>query len=238
MIKEYAQLYSQQEGSFSRTLATNLFAFLKDRHYRVNSVLDIACGTGEFLSVMLNGCFDVMGIDFEPAMIEVAKRQVPDAEFDVRSIFDFNLGRKFDLISANYETVNFALDNNMLNRLFDLVAFHLNDGGIFVFDFKTPLAENVNSESFQENTLYDYYKKISSNGPEYTKYEIFYQASKDNYHKIVNSEKRRVWSVDEIESALKRAGFVNENFVDYNLKLLKKPKKEERVHVLCYLKRK
>ena len=238
MIKEYAKLYSEKEGGFSKQLATKLFAFLKDRHYYVRSVLDIACGTGEFLSIMQNGCSDVVGIDFEPAMIEIAKNKVSDATFRVEDIFNFDLGRKFDLCSCNYESVNFALDEQDLAKLFRLVAAHLNDGGIFVFDFKTDFAINKDEFVFEESNLYDYIKQVKTDGKFYTKKETYYVATKDNYRKIVNTEKRKVWSVDEVKKALDAAGFCNENWVTYDLKVLKKPKKTERVHVLCYLKRK
>ena len=238
MLNEYAKLYSQKEGGFSKELATKLFAFLKNRHYFVRSVLDVACGTGEFLSIMQNGCSDLVGIDFESAMIDVAKKQVPDASLRVEDIFDFDLGRKFDLVSCNYETVNFALDENQLKKLFERVAFHLNNGGIFVFDFKTDRAINKTEFVFEESNLYDYVKDVSASGQFYNKKEIYYLATKDNYRKILNNEKRKTWSVAEIKKALGAAGFVNENFVDYELDVLKNPKKAERVHVLCYLKRK
>ena len=237
MIKEYARLYSEKEGGFSRELATKLFGFLKDRHYYVHSVLDVACGTGEFLSVMQNGCSDVVGIDFESAMIEIAKSKVPDASYRVEDIFNFDLGRKFDLVSCNYETVNFALDEASLNKLFSLVAAHLNDGGIFVFDFKTERAKNNAEFVFEESNMYDYIKKVEIDDKFYTKKETYYVATKDNYRKITNVEKRKVWSVAEIKKALNKAGFVNENWVDYGLEVLRNPKKTDRVHVLCYLKR-
>ena len=236
MIKEYARLYSEKEGGFSRQLATKLFEFLKEKHYYVRSVLDVACGTGEFLSVMQNGCSDVVGIDFESAMVDIAKSQVPDASFRVEDIFNFDMGRKFDLISCNYESVNFALDEKALEKLFGLVAKHLNYGGIFVFDFKTDRAETKNEFIFEESNLYDYYKRVDSDGKFYTKKEIFYVASKDNYHKITNIEKRKTWTVPEIKKALDKAGFVNENWVTYGLEVLRNPKKVDRVHVLCYLK--
>lgn len=236
MLGEYAKLYSQKEGGFSKELGTNLFNFLKNRAYKVRSVLDVACGTGEFVSVMRNGCTDILGIDFEPAMIDVAKKQVPDADFLVAGLFDFDLGRTFDLVSCNYETVNFALDREQLLKLFANVAKHLNKGGIFVFDFKTPNATDKDSFLFEESSDFDYVKEVVTENGEYVKREIFYVPTASNYHKVENQEKRREWSVADIEKALEEAGFVNTNLIDYNLNVLKKPKKEERVHVLTYKK--
>lgn len=236
MILDYAKLYSKKEGWFSAQLGTKLFNFLKERNYRVRSILDVACGTGEFVSIMKNGCPEVVGIDFEKAMIGVAKKNVHDATFEVAPLFDFDMKRKFDLVSANYETVNFATDQEKLNKFFTNVANHLEKNGIFVFDFKTPEGVAEDMLVFEESSDFDWMKKLSANGEFYDKHEVFYVATKENYRKIVNDEKRKVWSVAEIETALEKAGFYAINFCDQDLVVLKKPKKQKHVHVLCYKK--
>ena len=232
----YAKVYSLKEGDFSRILGSSILNFLKSKNYKVNSVLDVACGTGEFVSVLRNGCVDVSGIDFEKAMINIAKKNVPDVNFSVAPLFEFDLGRTFDLISMNYETVNFALEFDALVKLFANVARHLNSGGIFVFDFLTPFADIKNDFKFDESSDFDYFKRLSVAENIYTKTEIIYQLTPQNYKKIKNVENRRVWSVDDIKKALAVNGFYNHNFVDYSLNVLKKPKKTSRVHVLVYKK--
>ncbi len=61
-----------------------------------NSVLEIGCGTGEFLS-MINSA-DKTGIDFSPKMIEIAQERHPDIEFFVMEAENPDLDRKFDVI--------------------------------------------------------------------------------------------------------------------------------------------
>lgn len=237
MIIDYAKLYSKNEGWFSRNLATNLLNFLKERNYRVKSILDIACGTGDFVSVMRNGCPNVLGIDYEKAFVSVAKKQVQDAEFELAPLFEFDLKRTFDLVAANYETVNFALDNEHLNKFFANAAKHLEPNGIFMFDFKTPNADLVEKNiTFTETTEYDWIKKYTSSGDKYSKHEVLYVATKENHKKIVNDEDRKVWSVEEIKKALEANGFYNINLIDSDFNVLKKPKKAQHIHVLCYKK--
>ena len=230
----YGNLYSKNEGDFSRVLGTNLLNFLKDRRYKVRNILDVACGTGEFASVMRNGCPDVTGIDFVKTMIDVAKKQVPDANFESAPLVDFDMKKTYDLVSMNNQVLNFALDTDMLDKMIANVAKHLNPGGIFVFDFKTPNATDNNILQFDETSEYDYFKEVTSDGPFYMKHEIYYVPSKDNYHKIPYDEKHRVWALDDILEALHKHGFYNENLVSYELELLKKPKKEAKIHVLAY----
>ena len=236
MVIDYTKLYSKNEGWFSQKLATNLLSFLKNNNYRVSSVLDVACGTGEFASVMRNGCLDVTGIDFEKAFINVAKKQVKDVNFYVEPLFDFNLNRTFDLVSCNYETVNFANSIRQLNLLFSNIAKHLNKNGIFVFDFKTVKADLVQNIVFEEHTEYDWIKKYSYDGLNYLKHEVIYLATKDNYRRIMNDEVRTLWHVSDVEKALADNGFYNINFIDIDFNVLKKPKKQKHVHVICYKK--
>lgn len=60
------------------------------------SVLEIGCGTGELVS-HIKGKRKV-GIDFSPAMIEVAKSQFPNEEFHCMAAENITLNEKFDLI--------------------------------------------------------------------------------------------------------------------------------------------
>ena len=60
------------------------------------SVLEIGCGTGEFLA-RLNGSVK-MGIDLSPGMIELARQNHPDIEFQVGDLEDLKINRVFDYI--------------------------------------------------------------------------------------------------------------------------------------------
>ena len=60
------------------------------------SVLEIGCGTGELVN-HIKGKRKV-GIDFSPAMIEVAKSQFPKEEFHCMAAENITLNEKFDLI--------------------------------------------------------------------------------------------------------------------------------------------
>lgn len=44
-------------------------------------VLDAGCGAGIPISQMLSGKFEVTGVDFSEAQIELAKKNVPNATF-------------------------------------------------------------------------------------------------------------------------------------------------------------
>ncbi|MFH0894803.1 MAG: glycosyltransferase, partial [Bacteroidota bacterium] len=60
------------------------------------SVLEVGCGAGELLAAI--PAKQKTGIDFSPAMIEVAKEKCPDAEFFVMDANKIALEKKYDLI--------------------------------------------------------------------------------------------------------------------------------------------
>jgi len=60
------------------------------------SVLDLACGTGRFVSAFEN--HDYLGVDIAVQAIEACKTNNPDLKFEVRDIVEWKTKRKFDNI--------------------------------------------------------------------------------------------------------------------------------------------
>jgi len=60
------------------------------------SVLEIGCGTGDLLAKLRAA--DKTGVDFSPEMIEIAKTQYPNIDFEVMDACELKLNRKFDFI--------------------------------------------------------------------------------------------------------------------------------------------
>ena len=62
-----------------------------------NIVLDVGCGGGTKTKYLIDKGLNVIGIDFSEKMIEIAKREVPKAEFRVLDLWDIeNLKENFD----------------------------------------------------------------------------------------------------------------------------------------------
>jgi ubiquinone/menaquinone biosynthesis C-methylase UbiE len=61
-----------------------------------SSVLEIGCGTGELLASLKPS--RGLGIDFSPKMVEVAKRNFPNLEFQVADLEDLKITETFDYV--------------------------------------------------------------------------------------------------------------------------------------------
>ena len=99
-----------------------------------SSLLDVGCGSGDFLVQMKKalGIAELKGVDLSPLMVERTQSKGIDAE----CIDLCDLQGKYDVITAVFDMVNY-LDEKTLKRFLWCIAEHLNEGGYFVFDINT-----------------------------------------------------------------------------------------------------
>ena len=70
-------------------------------------VLDAGCGAGIPISQMLSERFDVIGVDFSEAQIELAKKNVPNATFLCEDMTKLNFpDQTFDGITSYYAIIH------------------------------------------------------------------------------------------------------------------------------------
>jgi cyclopropane fatty-acyl-phospholipid synthase-like methyltransferase len=97
------------------------------------SVLDLGCGHGVPVSAaLIDGGFDVYGIDSSPSLTAVFRRRFPHAHVACEEIAESNFfGRNFDAVVA--VGLMFLLSADVQERLIRRVAQTLNPGGRFLF---------------------------------------------------------------------------------------------------------
>lgn len=73
-------------------------------------VLDLGCGSGEFCALATEAGASATGIDASHAMVELARRTAPGAEFDVRTLGELPWqDGTFDVVTA-FNSLQFAAD--------------------------------------------------------------------------------------------------------------------------------
>jgi 2-polyprenyl-3-methyl-5-hydroxy-6-metoxy-1,4-benzoquinol methylase len=97
------------------------------------SILDLGCGHGVPISgALLNGGFDIYGIDASPSLIAAFRRQFPHAHAACEAVEDSRFfGRTFDGIVA--VGLMFLLPAEVQRDVIRKVALALNPGGGFLF---------------------------------------------------------------------------------------------------------
>jgi SAM-dependent methyltransferase len=95
-------------------------------------VLDIGCGGGvPILKMMLKNGFIAVGIDFSKSMLEIAKKNVPNAELIYGDITkaDFE-SNSFDGIISSYATIH--IHRSLHSSLYNNIHNWLKPGGIML----------------------------------------------------------------------------------------------------------
>lgn len=105
-------------------------------------ICDIGCGTGRVTEILASRGYDVMGIDLSPDMLAIAQERSRSAGRD--TLYLCQDMRELDLygdcgtfISVG-DSLNYLLSEEDLLKTFQRVALFLLQGGVFIFDSKTP----------------------------------------------------------------------------------------------------
>ena len=110
---------------------------IERRHGRVETVLDVACGTGA-ITAPLSRAYQVSGLDIAPGMLAIARAKLPaGTPLYLADMTSFDLDARFDAIVCAYQGVNHLLSAAAWQSFFGCAYRHLNADGILVFDIAT-----------------------------------------------------------------------------------------------------
>lgn len=181
--------------------------------YPRSRLLDLATGTGAMaLQFAERGCV-VTGIDISAPMIEEARRKAAthklNAEFRCADIADFETKEKFDHAICLYDSLNYLLDSEKLERAFACVCRALGPAGILIFDVNTIHAleqELFTQQSRPGATIrYDWKSKYDPcTRTSRIKMNFRVPATKERFSVV---QHQRGYTEAELRSFLYRAGF-------------------------------
>lgn len=185
---------------------------------RVQSILDLACGTGSVALRLAKMGYEVWGIDISAPMIEQAKRKAQEAEldahFEVQDASRLQLNRKFDLVLSLFDSLNYIVVPERLEDAFRRVYTHLVPGGAFIFDVNTDYAlreglfeqDNLGSKRpllYQWRSSYDEETRICTVEMRFWLRDANGEVTKS----FTEIHHQRAYSLDELRLMLMRTGF-------------------------------
>jgi SAM-dependent methyltransferase len=106
---------------------------IRARNADATSLLDVACGTGGHLLHLRND-FSISGVELDPAMLDVARRRLPDVELHAGDMRTFDLGRRYDAVTCLFSAVGYMLRREDLDLAMATMARHLAPGGVLVVE--------------------------------------------------------------------------------------------------------
>jgi len=95
---------------------------------RISRILDVGCGTGDYLSFFENEKAKCVGIDISNYAISLLKNKFPSFEFHCIDGFDYRPSKKFDLILMT-EVLEHIEDHE---KFIDKIYSFLNKDGVFL----------------------------------------------------------------------------------------------------------
>ncbi len=218
LTKDYADAWSTNQGNYSESLAKKLISFLKLQKIEINSVLDVCCGSANFLRELQKIGVACTGTEILDSYIDYNTEHFPNIRFiKTDSILDFDSTGKYDLISCNHDVVNMLPTAEDWNIFFKQAYNHLNNGGLLFFDFYTKKKlQNWNEVIFDESDKLDYIKTIESVSDNETKItNIFYtNINYDETTENIGSEHKE-YSYNDYNKKFKKNEYsTSEHFFD------------------------
>lgn len=177
------------------------------------AVLDVCCGSGHVTKELVRRGYQVAGVDSSAALIEIARRRLPEVEFTVQDVRSLRMDRCFEAAISTFDSLNHILELEGLRTALAAVHRVLLPGGLFVFDMNLEDAylsdlSHWHAHVHDDNVglvrgTYDAAEKMAS-----TELIWFVESGNGNdwrrHHSIVE---QRCYGQGEIISALANAGF-------------------------------
>ncbi|MBE6137157.1 MAG: class I SAM-dependent methyltransferase [Erysipelotrichaceae bacterium] len=143
-----------------------------------DNVLDLACGTGTLCTMLKLKGFDAEGLDLSETILEIGreKMKVNHLNFPLHhaDMTNFNLNKKFNMITCFFDSVNFLKDIKEVYKMFDCASAHLKDNGYFIIDIfsKELLNEYENNDIVEDYVTFKLDWKTKKTSPTSLKHTI------------------------------------------------------------------
>ncbi|MCR6544984.1 class I SAM-dependent DNA methyltransferase [Dehalobacterium formicoaceticum] len=207
-----------------------------------HQVLDVGCGTGNLLLPLVQGGYQVIGIDNSPEMLSVCQDRLFEKnlsslllEMDIEEI---QLPKPVDSAICLCDTLNYLTDESALERGLKNIYHVLKPGGSFIFDLRTPhYYEDILADAEwmqKEEGLYLFWENDFSQNPLMNMELTFFIEEKNGlFRKYVEEHQQRCYPMEMMKELMEKMGFkleaVVSNLWDRPLNL----EQDERMYFIC-----
>src|SRR5215207_9153418 len=179
-----------------------------------DSLLDVACGTGNSFRPFLARGFRVTGCDLSRTMLDEAARKAPEATFVHADMCELPALGRFDLVTCFDDSINYLLDEPQLAGALRSIAANLSPDGIALFDLNTLLAYRTTfaSDSVSERggLLFVWHGESTADAPAgcrtAARIDVFVRREHELYERISSLHAQRHFPRDRVIALLGEAG--------------------------------
>ncbi|MEX2582747.1 MAG: class I SAM-dependent methyltransferase [Gemmatimonadota bacterium] len=122
-------------GEFAAGVGGGMVGLLREAGIQRGLLVELGCGSGILARRLLDGGYDLLGVDASAAMVALARAEAPGGQFVEASMYEVELPRCAAVISVG-EGLGYmrAGGDHDPRPLFRRIAAALAPGGVFIFD--------------------------------------------------------------------------------------------------------
>lgn len=184
---------------------TDKILYLYQQHTTIplNDVLELACGTANISERLVKKGYNVTASDRSAEMLRYAAQKEHKPSLLQTEMTDELPENAFDLIVLVFDSINYLLEKQEIEKLFSNVSNSLHKNGLFIFDISTHRnsTENFNGYINLDETKDALLIHQADFDPERrlqkTKLTIF-KRSDNHYIRMDESHQQRIYHVQEL----------------------------------------
>lgn len=138
---QYDLLYSDKNYEVECNILEDVFR--KYGTNKIQTILDLGCGTGNHALSLSSRGYEVTGVDLSAEMLTQARKKSANlfkGSNTISPIFlednlqKFEINKKFDVVLMMFAVLGYQIENEQISDALNTVRKHLRPGGLFIFD--------------------------------------------------------------------------------------------------------
>ena len=226
--KYYDSVYSQKKYQKEVSFIDKIIK----KHTKGKDVLDVACGTGSHARLLEKKGYNVLGIDKNKEMLDIAKHKTKNIIFRQGDMRIFSLKRKFDAVLCMFTAINYNTSHADLKRSLINFKNHMKEDSVLIFDFPLPgvtMKSIINHATFiDKDSVVLYTNKDIKGLRDILIYWIIKKGKKievfEDGHTI------KFYNLEEFGSVINQIGLKHKLYWDFSLR----KKKGKRPVIVCW----
>jgi len=213
--------------------ARYLQAIFKHLQIKPRRIVDLSCGTGSLLVHLNKKGRCLYGSDLSREMVQIAnaKTSLPLTCADLKNLPYQKFA--FDVALVMYDAMNYIIENNDIETIFNEIELILKPGGWFIFDIVTPyICEKDFRDYFESDIKNDrgYERRswfISEGNKQFNEFTVWHGKERQT-----ELHEQNIRSLDEWHDCIAHSSF---EIVDWlgDFSFHKGHDKSDRIHFIC-----
>ncbi len=207
--KEFCKVYNEFGWNYyPESFGEQLKEWLPLNSFNPETMLDIGCGTGILCAIMNETGINTIGIDLSDEMINVAKQNYPQLEFEAANMITYKPTNNMDLVTCTGDALNHLLSLEDVEEVLQNVYSYLTPGGAFIFDILNG-QEGHEDEPFEldySDTVKCIFRITKESGNRITLRTAIYENGEFSFEEQIVEQ---YYNPNDLINAMKRIGFIN-----------------------------